>query len=196
MYEIKRFDGEGNLIEVISAEKCWKTFWSEFGAPKIPTHQLETRVNVRGISHLIKKVNRALPFRQCRYCKRMFQPPKHKKATLYCYQPALGEMQQCRRLAKRERVLKKPVEVMCAVCNTPFMTPKSNAKFCRDPKCNRNALAVRKNAGGRFVNCHHCGIKFKARHTGNQKYCVMPYFVRNLQCVTLATEERKRDKLS
>lgn len=197
MYEVKRYDGQGNLIEVVSAEVCRGKFWAQFGEGlTIPKLDIENHANTQGMFHLVPKVENILPEKPCAHCGRMFQPPKNKKNAKFCFKPELGEMQQCRRLAYREKTLKPKREVICAVCEKPFMTPKSNAKYCPDPECNRNSLTVRQNAGGRFITCHYCGFRFKASHTGNQKYCIMPYFVRKLQCVTLATEERKRDKLS
>ena len=197
MYEVKRYDGKGNLIEVISAKKCQDLFWNQFGVPpEITEEKIKENNQSHGMFHLITTFQRSRVKKKCEHCGVLFQPPRTKKAARYCFKPGVPEAQQCRKLAAREKTLKPKREVICAVCEKPFMTPKSNAKYCPDPQCNRNTLTVIQNAGGRYVKCHYCGFKFKASHTGNQKYCVMPYFVSELQCLTLAQDARKRDKLS
>ena len=45
MHETKRFDGKGNLIEVISAEDCRNTFWQNFGGGPIGIPANEIDIN-------------------------------------------------------------------------------------------------------------------------------------------------------
>jgi uncharacterized Zn-finger protein len=197
MYETKRYDGKGNLIEVISAEKCLKKFWDNFGfGSEITEEQIEKNDQSHGMFHLITTVQRSRVKKTCEYCGTVFHPPRHKKAARYCTKPGILESQQCRRLAYREKHMKPEREIVCAYCDTPFMSNKANARFCAKSKCNSNNYKVRENAKGRVMGCHYCGSEFKASHTGNSKYCILPYFVSSLQCKALATAERKRDKLS
>ena len=190
MHEVKRYDGKGNLIEVISAQKCWELFWHSFGTSlEISEEYISKNTQSHGMFNLITKVKQHGAPRKCEFCNTLFQPPRTKKAARYCFKPNVPEAQQCRKLAARKKTLKPRREVICAVCKTPFMTPKSNARYCPDPKCNRNTLSMIQNAGGRYVKCQFCGTKFKASHEGNQKYC-------KYQCRTLAQDARKRDMLS
>ena len=198
MHETKRYDGKGNLIEIISAEKCQITFWQNFGGGPIgiPANEIDINNSNSGQFQLMTRLKNTLPKQACAHCKEMFQPPIHSKKAKYCLKPGVADTMQCRRLAYRLRLLKPKRKVVCGVCSVTFETSKTNARFCRKPDCNRNTLSVRENALGRAVNCHHCGAEFMACHTGNQKYCVMPYFSKSLQCVTLATQARKHYNLS
>ena len=196
MHEVKRYDGKGNLIEVISAEQCLKKFWENFSfAPEITEEQIQknTRFNSHGLFHLITRVKQNGIKKTCKHCGRVFIPScPYKLKAKYCFKPGVPANQQCRRLAYREKIKKNQRNVICAVCKKPFKTHKKNAKYCRNPECNRSTLAFMQTAGGRYINCHFCGVEFKTKLPGNQKYCVMPYFVSDLQCRSLATDARKR----
>ena len=197
MYETKRYDGHGNLIEVISAKKCQEKFWENFGQTnELTPEQIANNDQAHGMFHLMTAVKRSGIKKECEYCGAIFQPPRHKKAARYCTKPDVPDNQQCRRLAYREKIIKPQREIVCAYCETKFTSSKSNARFCSDPKCNSNNFKTRENAKGRVMRCHFCEGEFKASLYGNSKYCIHPYFVSKLQCRTLAQDARKRAKLS
>ena len=175
MFETKRYDADGNLIEVISAEVCTNMFWHQFGeALTIPAHQIDMKTGARGQFHLV--------------------PPKHKPLARYCFRANVEELQQCRRLSYRDKHLKPQREVQCASCGITYLSSKKNAKFCENKKCNGAALLRQATAKGRTINCNYCGFEFIAPRKGNQKFCIMPYFVNTLQCSTISTKQRKRNK--
>jgi|TARA_R110000822_G_scaffold128004_1_gene263596 hypothetical protein len=195
MFETKRYDADGNLIEVISAEVCTNMFWHQFGeALTIPAHQIDMKTGARGQFHLMPRLANKLPARPCAYCGALFQPPKHKPLARYCFRANVEELQQCRRLSYRDKHLKPQREVQCASCGITYLSSKKNAKFCANKKCNGAALLRQATAKGRKINCNYCGFEFIAPPKGNQKFCIMPYFVNTLQCYTISTKQRKRDK--
>ena len=60
MYETKRYDGNGNLIEVISADQCLKKFWDNFGmGAEITEEQIGKNDQAHGMFHLITTVQRS-----------------------------------------------------------------------------------------------------------------------------------------
>jgi len=198
MHETKRYDGKGNLIEVISAEECRTTFWQNFGGVPIgiPINEININTSNSGQFQLMTRLKNRLPLKKCAYCKQMFQPPIHSKTSKYCLKPGVADTMQCRRRAYRKKIMKPSRTIVCDFCFETFQTSKTNARFCKKTGCNRNTLTVRQNAKGRSVNCQFCEAEFTASHTGNQKYCVMPYFSKSLQCVTLANEAKKHKNLS
>ena len=197
MHEMKIYDGKGNLIEVVSAAKCSAKLWASFGiVPAIAEEDIGKNNQAHGMFHLMTTVKRPGIDKKCAHCGTIFQAPKHKKAAKYCSKPGVPEMQQCRRLAYRQKIIKPKWEVLCALCETPFQTSRANAKFCSNKQCNSNNYTVHHNAKGRMMNCHYCQGEFKASQAGNSKYCIMPYFVNTLQCRTLAVIERNSNKSS
>lgn len=197
MHEVKRYDAHGNLIEVISADKCRENYWKNFGKiNELTPEQIANNNQAHGMFHLVTAVQRSDIKKQCAYCGDLFQPPRHKPRAKYCFKPGVPESQQCRRFAYREKLLGPTKNITCVMCGTVFESRKKNARYCPSPNCNSNAHKVQQNANGRIAKCAFCEAPFKASHYGNQKYCIMPYFVNQLQCRTLALKARKRAKLS
>ena len=196
MFETKRYDGNGKLIEVISAETCTNMFWHQFGeALKTQGTTVKMTSGASGQFHLVPRLKNNLPLKPCAYCGTLFQPPKHKPLAKFCFRPNIAELQQCRRLSYRDKLLKPQREVQCAVCGVTYLSAKKNARFCKNKKCNGGALLRAKHAKGRTMNCNYCGFEFIVTpKMGNQRYCIMPYFAKSLQCYTISTKERKRDK--
>ena len=58
MHEVRRYDGEGNLIETISAEEVKKKFWADLKVvPEISEEVAKTKP-ISGIYHLIAPLQR------------------------------------------------------------------------------------------------------------------------------------------
>ena len=191
MYEVKRYDGDGKLIEVVSPEKCLANFWKNFdGAMEIPEAKISQKIG-SGMFHLITRVERTGPTKACQHCGDSFVPPRHKPQTKFCWKPGKIDSMQCRALNYRERNLKPQIDKNCEVCGTVFKTAHKRHRFCESPKCNRRSYdkKVRKKTNGLFKVCKYCGFEFWAK-TGNHQYCILPYFRNALQCKTLAANAR------
>jgi hypothetical protein len=186
MHEVRRYDGEGNLIETISAEEVKKKFWQDLiDTPEISEEAAKSKQN-SGIYHLITPLQRKGPEKKCAFCGEAFVPPRHKPQAKFCFKPGVRELDQCRRLDYREKQLKPKVPVQCAVCGESFLSANRRAKFCPKPDCNHNALGKLERArrGGLPRSCRRCGKGFKAM-IGNQQYC-------GTDCFNLSRKEKKR----
>jgi len=172
MHEVKRYDGQGNLIEVISTKTLTKELWASLDNP--PQNR-RTRVTNQCEWHL---------------CKKNFHPPRHQPRTKFC-------SKKCRQANYRKKILLPQKAYRCLLCLKPGHTSRIKQRFCNNPCTREMYRKVERHAdGGRKVHCHYCGGEFQAVRAGNQKYCVMPYFVNALQCRTLAKAARKRNNLS
>jgi len=49
MHQMKRFDSQGNLIEVVTAQECTKSFWREFEDISLQVHSEESLKNLAGL---------------------------------------------------------------------------------------------------------------------------------------------------
>jgi hypothetical protein len=177
MHEVKRYDGQGNLIEIISVKTLNKELWASIDNP------LQTRKAA---------IERGRVTNQCEWhlCKKNFHPPGHRPDTKFC-------SKKCRQANYQKKILLPQKAYLCLLCLKPGYTARRKQRFCNNPCTRKLFQKVERHAdGGRKTHCHYCGGKFQAGRAGNQKYCVMPYFVNALQCRTLANMERKRNNLS
>ena len=68
MHEVRRYDGEGNLIETISSEEVKKKFWADLKVvPEISEEVAKTKPN-SGIYHLIAPLQRKGAEKKCACC--------------------------------------------------------------------------------------------------------------------------------
>ena len=197
MYEVRRYDGQGNLIETISAKQVEKNHWKDFDKRKeIPASKLKESTNA-GMFHLIMPLESNQPEKKCAYCGETFTPPRYRPNAKFCHKPGVKESLQCRRLDYKKRTLKPPIKKTCLYCGSDYMSSRANSRYCPDPGCNKNAVEKQKrNArAGRKIRCKYCRVLFYTKNT-HREYCLLPYFVKALQCQEVARRERNRNKMT
>jgi uncharacterized Zn-finger protein len=143
IYEVRRYDGKGNLIETISPKELEKRYWKEFGKIKeIPEAKLAD-MNNTGMFHLIMPLASNHAEKHCLYCGEKFVPPRHRPEAKYCTKPNVKDSEQCRRIHYRERHLKPQSKKTCEYCGTAFLTKRVWQRFCDDEGCNNHAFERR-----------------------------------------------------
>jgi hypothetical protein len=170
MHEVRRFDGDGNLLEVVPPEKCLELFWESMKMGiKVKRHSKEDLKNLGGINvpH-IRMTNRTEKF--CIYCKK---PYMGRATQIFCPQDwNLASKDWCRNkhyALKKRRGIYKPKP--CKGCGKEF-TPKAKGNvFCHKPCTTHRGLAKPK----KTYKCIMCGDKFLSHLPRKQAlYCHKP----------------------
>lgn len=143
IYEVRRYDGKGNLIETISPEELEKRYWKNFGKSKVIPEAKLAELNTTGMFHLIMPLESNHPEKDCLYCGKKFVPPRHKPEAKYCTKPDVSDSEQCRRLHYLKRSRRPQVGKTCEYCGSEFVTRRIWQRFCYDQGCNKNAFERR-----------------------------------------------------
>jgi hypothetical protein len=176
MHQMKRFDSQGNLIEVVTAQECTKSFWREFENITLQVHSEESLKNLAGLPIPPTK-NRFKHENICNWCKNKFMGRRGQK---YCPRRDYGflaEKDQCHykaNLKKKELQRAALPPKACNLCGGFFNASLYHHKFCHNP-CTPELARVKNKKPPTTYTCVLCEEKFQSRRPRRYaKYCHNP----------------------
>ena len=201
IHEVKRYDGDGNLIGVVSTKECRKDFWRQLNIDAETGEQ-------NGSS---KPLRRYEPDEK----NRMILGPytanqkKYECTCIECGAKFLGKFEQkycsdvvgrevkfnCRNIAYRRKALKQRVKKIiskpCALCGKIFNAKYDNReKYCHNP-CSWQVANYGESVTHKY-NCMVCDKEFESTKTRAwAKYCHNPCTPK-----TMASIKRKENALN
>jgi len=174
IHEVRRYDGKGNLIGVISPEECQQRYWAEFGDMTTQQHTPETISNMGTV--LVRPIVKRTREMTCVQCGKKFMGTSRSKFCTYTgATPAENNCKLAHYRAKTaaNRAKVKPKE--CVMCKRSFLPIQGQfRKFCRNP-CTHELLIKSQQLPPKEYDCISCGKKFMSvKKRGYAKYCQNP----------------------
>ena len=168
MHEMKVYDGQGNLKETVTADKCLEQFWREFEEVTLQKHDETTLKAISGL--LIPGQNRAGRTEMaCRYCKKLYLGTLRSK---FCPDKiGVEDKYQCRNMYYHSiRACTVYKDKLCVKCNKPYTPRNSSQKLCNNP-----CVSEHKKAKLHSYTCIVCSITFQSRMPRKMaQYCHKP----------------------
>jgi|APSaa5957512535_1039671.scaffolds.fasta_scaffold28621_4 hypothetical protein len=190
MHEVRRYDGEGKLIETISPAEVKRRYWAEFVDLSEQEHTPESLANVGTIS-IRNGIVRKKSGRVCAHCGKSFLGGPRAK---FC--PFVPEGGNCKsRYYQAEAAKKRDAlpPIKCKMCGKDFKAVRGTyRKFCHDP-CTHHLLIESRRPAPRDYDCLSCGKAFKSvKRRGFAKYCHAPCTPDNNEQRRVAARNRRR----
>lgn len=175
IHEVRRYDGKGNLIGVISPEECQQRYWQEFTGM---TEQRHTPESIKNLGTILvrKPVVKRTREMTCVQCGKKFMGTSRSKFCTYTAVTPASE--NCKLAYYRAKTASKWTKLKpgtCVMCKREFMLTRGKfRKFCRNP-CTHELLIKSKQLPPKEYDCISCGQKFMSvKKRGYAKYCHNP----------------------